>query len=131
MKRRILSALYRADDFISGQELCEELHVSRTAVWKTINQLKEDGYEIQAVSRKGYKILSSPDQITGEEVGARLRTKRLGGEIHYYESIDSTIMRQSGWQSRERLTVPLFWLKSRRKEREEGEESGILPEGAA
>lgn len=90
MKRRILSALYRADDFISGQELCEELHVSRTAVWKTINHLKEDGYEIQAVSRKGYKILSSPDQITGEEVGARLRTKRLGGEIHYYESIDST-----------------------------------------
>ena len=62
MKRRILSALYRADDFISGQELCEELHVSRTAVWKTINHLKEDGYEIQAVSRKGYKILSSPER---------------------------------------------------------------------
>ncbi|HIR26400.1 MAG TPA: biotin--[acetyl-CoA-carboxylase] ligase [Candidatus Choladousia intestinigallinarum] len=90
MKRRILSALYRADDYISGQELCQDLNVSRTAVWKTINQLKEEGYEIQAVSRKGYKILSSPDQITGEEVGARLQTKWLGGEIHYYESIDST-----------------------------------------
>ena len=40
MKRRILSALYRADDYISGQELCQDLNVSRTAVWKTINHME-------------------------------------------------------------------------------------------
>lgn len=90
MKRKILTALYRAEGFLSGQELCETLKVSRTAVWKTIHQLQEEGYEIEAVTRKGYRILSSPDQITAEEVGARLKTKWLGNTICYLESVDST-----------------------------------------
>ena len=46
MKTEILKLLKAAPDYVSGQELCEHLGVSRTAVWKVIRQLQEDGYEI-------------------------------------------------------------------------------------
>ena len=39
--------------YISGEEIAQELHCSRTAVWKAVNHLKEDGYEIEAVKNKG------------------------------------------------------------------------------
>ena len=54
MKGEILKLLKETDGYISGQELCERFGVSRTAVWKVINQLKEEGYEIEAVRNKGY-----------------------------------------------------------------------------
>ncbi len=90
MKRAILTALQRTEDYVSGQELCSWLGVSRTAVWKVINQLKEDGYEIESVPHKGYRILHSPDYVTAEQVGSLLRTVWAGGEIHYFETTDST-----------------------------------------
>lgn len=52
-------------EYISGQELCSRFGVSRTAVWKVINQLKEEGYEIEAVQNKGYRLKASPDVIGG------------------------------------------------------------------
>lgn len=52
MKTKILKILRNADGFVSGQAICESLGVSRTAVWKVINQLKEEGYEFDAVSNK-------------------------------------------------------------------------------
>ena len=52
MKSEILKLLKEAEGYISGQELCERFGVSRTAVWKVINQLKEEGYEIEAVRNK-------------------------------------------------------------------------------
>ena len=48
MKTEILTLLRETDGYVSGQELCEKFGVSRTAVWKAINQLKEAGYEIEA-----------------------------------------------------------------------------------
>ena len=51
MKSEILHILRSQDGYVSGQELCERFGVSRTAVWKTINQLKEEGYEIEEIGR--------------------------------------------------------------------------------
>lgn len=90
MKTRILSALSAAEGYVSGQELCEELKVSRTAVWKVINQLKDEGYEIESVTGKGYRITKRPDRITAEEITSRLRTEWAARPVHYYEIIDST-----------------------------------------
>lgn len=90
MKDRILLALTRTQGYVSGQELCERLGVSRTAVWKVINQLKEDGYEIASVPRKGYRTISRPDVITAEEVASCLETAWAGKEISYHDRIDST-----------------------------------------
>ena len=89
-KEEILYALRMADGFISGQELCDQLQVSRTAVWKRIRQLKEDGYEIEAVPNRGYRITGSPDIIAEQEVGSRLQTNWIGRNIRYFERITST-----------------------------------------
>ena len=55
--------LRQSDGYLSGQQLCDHFQVSRTAVWKAINQLKEEGYEIEAVRNKGYRIVDIPDRI--------------------------------------------------------------------
>ena len=55
MKAEILKILKKEKDYVSGQELCESLGVSRTAVWKAIRQLEEQGYVIEAVRNKGYR----------------------------------------------------------------------------
>ena len=51
MKNRVLKLLRQENDYVSGQELCEKFNVSRTAVWKIMNQLKEEGYGIEAVKK--------------------------------------------------------------------------------
>ena len=48
--------LRESEDYVSGQQICEKFGVSRTAVWKAINQLKEEGYEVEAV-RKGRSFI--------------------------------------------------------------------------
>ena len=55
-KEQVLKALSEAEEFLSGQELSNLLGVSRTAVWKAIGKLKEEGYEIEAVTNKGYRL---------------------------------------------------------------------------
>lgn len=90
MKQEILAALQQADGYVSGQELCDRFQVSRTAVWKVVNQLKEEGYGIESASRKGYRILSWPDCITAEQVGSMLKTRWAGNTLHYFDVTGST-----------------------------------------
>ena len=52
MREHVLAMLKESDDFVSGQELCGKLSVSRTAIWKAINSLKEAGYVIEAVRNR-------------------------------------------------------------------------------
>lgn len=63
MKTKILKKLRNSENYISGQSLCKELGVSRTAIWKVINQLKEEGYVFDAIQNKGYKISEYPDLL--------------------------------------------------------------------
>lgn len=90
MKEKVLRALRSTEEYVSGQQLCEALGVSRTSVWKSINSLREDGYQIDAIPNKGYKIIGSPDSIAKEEIASRLHTKRIGKGIYYFSKIDST-----------------------------------------
>lgn len=90
MKEKILTILREADGYVSGQELCEQLHVSRTAVWKVIGQLKEEGYEVEAVKNRGYRLMSVPDVMTGAEIQSRLHTKVMGHPCICCEEVDST-----------------------------------------
>ncbi|MCM1252138.1 MAG: biotin--[acetyl-CoA-carboxylase] ligase [Clostridium sp.] len=89
-KSDILSLLRGSSDYVSGQQLCTQFGVSRTAVWKVINQLKEEGYEIEAVSHKGYRLLSSPDILSESEIASRITTEWAGREIHYFSETGST-----------------------------------------
>lgn len=90
MKTKILTWLKQADTYLSGQDICDQFGVSRTAVWKAIKQLKEEGYDIEAIPNKGYYLKSSPDILTFSEVKSVLTTKWIGEELYYYEEIDST-----------------------------------------
>lgn len=90
MKGEILHILRNQEGYVSGQELCERFGVSRTAVWKAVNQLKEEGYEIEAVPNKGYHMVACPDVISAEEVKSLLATRWAGQEIAYYSILDST-----------------------------------------
>ncbi len=90
MKTEILRMLREADGYISGQELCNKFGVSRTAVWKAINQLKEAGYEIEAVQNKGYILKAAPDIMNENELKSIMNTKWAGQELVYFDSTDST-----------------------------------------
>lgn len=90
MKTEILTALRETDGFLSGQALSERFHVSRTAVWKMIDQLKHEGYEIESVSRKGYRLLSSPDRLSKHALLSSRDTEWIGETVVYSDEIDST-----------------------------------------
>lgn len=90
MKGKILKLLRESEGFISGQDMCDRLGISRTAVWKYMNQLKKEGYEIEAVSNRGYRLVSLPDIITEQEVASQLKTKTFGRELYCLLEVDST-----------------------------------------
>lgn len=90
MKAEILALLRESDKFVSGQELCNRFGVSRTAVWKAINRLKKEGYQIEAVQNKGYHMVSSPDVLSVYELESRICTEWLGKNIVYKEVTAST-----------------------------------------
>ena len=93
MKTEILKMLRESGDYLSGQELCEHFQVSRTAVWKVIAQLKEEGYEIEAVRNKGYHLKESPDVLSKEELESRIHTETIGRCVEYFTETDSTNIR--------------------------------------
>lgn len=90
MKEEILRLLRSTDGYISGQELCNWFGVSRTAVWKAINQLKEAGYEIEAQQNKGYRLMAAPDLMTEAEIKSLMHTDWVAKEVLYFDTIDST-----------------------------------------
>ena len=108
MKGEILKLLKESDGYLSGQELCERFGVSRTAVWTVINQLKEEGYEIEAVRNKGYILKSVSDVLSKEELESSLKTRWAGKEILYFDRTDSTNI-----QARLAPTGPWRWRRSR------------------
>lgn len=90
MKNKILEFLQNTDEFVSGQEICDALGVSRTTVWKGINALKEEGYEIESVTRKGYRLMEIPDILNQKNTDAYLSSKDYPYPVFVYDSIDST-----------------------------------------
>ena len=90
MKTKILTILKERSGFVSGQALCGQLGVSRTAVWKVIRQLEEEGYVIEAVRNKGYRLVETADVMTEAEIGSLIRTERMGKRLVYLPQTDST-----------------------------------------
>lgn len=78
------------DNYISGQSLSEELKISRSAVWKHMNELKKDGYIIEGLPRKGYRIIDFPDKMSENTLKWGLNTKWMGQEIIHKNSTTST-----------------------------------------
>lgn len=79
-----------ADEYLSGEEIAERLGVSRTAVWNHIQELRELGYDIEAVPHRGYRLSGLPERLLPDEIRDGLRAKRFGKRITVYEKLDST-----------------------------------------
>jgi len=90
-KSRVLSALEKnRGRSLSGQELADALGVSRTAVWKAVKALREEGHAVDAVPKAGYRLLPQSDRLSPEGVTAALPEALRGLPIFVYETLDST-----------------------------------------
>jgi len=78
-------AIYR-----SGEDVSAILGISRQALWKHIEKLRDTGYMIEAVPHLGYKLLKVPDKILAAEIKWNLKTRNIGKTIYSHESLGST-----------------------------------------
>lgn len=90
MREKILQLLKEKGDYVSGQDICDQLGVSRTAIWKNIKALKEAGYQIDSVNNRGYKLLAEPDKLSETGIRGYMDTRWLGKTIVYKDTMDSS-----------------------------------------
>ena len=93
MKSEILALLRERGDYVSGQEICERFGVSRTAVWKAIGQLKKEGFSIEAVQNRGYRLAQAEEVFGQHELESRMDTRWAGHPVTFYQVLDSTNLR--------------------------------------
>lgn len=91
MRNTVLGLLRgKQGEYVSGEDISRGLDVSRTAVWKHVQNLRQEGYVIDSNPRQGYRLISAPDQLWADEVIHGLRTKWLGRNVVHFSSIGST-----------------------------------------
>lgn len=90
-RNEILSLLREEEAFLSGQELSRRLGLSRAAVWKAVDALRREGYEIEARTGLGYRLAAAPDALTEPEIRSFLgETAVVGRELRCFGELDST-----------------------------------------
>ena len=77
-------------EYLSGQDLSDVLRISRVAVWKHIKKIQELGYTVESKQKRGYKLTSNSDTLFPWEITSGLKTKIIGKQVYYFDSIDST-----------------------------------------
>ena len=90
LKTIVLNELRKKGGYLSGQELADLAGVSRTAVWKAVNALTEDGCRIDAVRNRGYLLVSEPDILSAAYAGDLLPASFSAGTVEFYDAVDST-----------------------------------------
>lgn len=92
MREKILEVILNNEkEFISGEELSKKLGISRTAIWKHIRILRSQGYNIESVNKKGYRLVDEPtDLLNPQNIYRNLKTKFIGKNVLHFETIDST-----------------------------------------
>lgn len=103
VKEQVLRTLEeRRGEVVSGGTLSGQLGVSRTAVWKAVTALREDGLEIDSVTGEGYRLRETDDSLTADGIQALLHTQILGREVLVLPEVSSTntVMKQEYAASR-------------------------------
>ncbi|WP_434797812.1 biotin--[acetyl-CoA-carboxylase] ligase [Terrisporobacter vanillatitrophus] len=92
MRDKIIEVILNSGtNFVSGEELSKKLGISRTAIWKHINILREEGYDIESVNKKGYRLIGSQkDLLNPQNIYHNLKTEIIGKNVIHLESVDST-----------------------------------------
>ena len=91
MQTQIIEFLKSSEAYISGEEISQSLKISRSAIWKYMQELRHLGYDIVAVPHLGYKLISSPDKLFPHEIQHALATKIFGKKIIYEDTVSSTM----------------------------------------
>lgn len=91
MKETILNFLRKSPAYISGEDISRHFKISRAGIWKYIQELRKDGYEIEAIPHRGYKLINAPDRLFPNEIQSGLNTRFIGRKIHHYEYLNSTM----------------------------------------
>ena len=88
-KEQVLDALRRSGgSYVSGGALSAELSLSRTAVWKAVEQLRADGFVIESSPKKGYRLLSGGEALS--ESGVRFHLRHTELKLQVFKTIPST-----------------------------------------
>ncbi len=87
---RILALLNEGQGFVSSQEICRQLQITRAAVWKQIQGLRRKGYDIQGISSLGYRLAQAPDHLRALETCPGIDTGLIGKQLIVKEETDST-----------------------------------------
>ena len=89
--RRVLTFLKTHNtEYLSGQDLSDVLRISRVAVWKHIKKIQTLGYTIESKQKEGYKLTTNSNLLLPWEIVSGIKTKTLGQQAYYFDSIDST-----------------------------------------
>ena len=90
MQKKIIELLTETDGYVSGSEISEQLGVSRQAVWKAINNLKEQGYKIDSVTNRGYRLVAYPPHLNEPAIEKYLKTSVIGKNLIVLDEVGST-----------------------------------------
>ena len=91
MRERIINFLKETDGYVSGEEISRRCGMSRAAIWKYMQELRQDGFDVVAVPHLGYKLVATPDKLLPSEIQYGLKTKYLGKKIIYEDTVPSTM----------------------------------------
>ena len=89
-KDYILNALKEADDYLSGEDLARTMNISRAAVWQAIKALRQDGYHIDAVTNRGYRLNENYEALDAELIRSRLINELKDVAVSVLDRVDST-----------------------------------------
>lgn len=93
VKNEVLKLLERnRDKDLSGQDMAEQLGVTRAAVWKAVRSLKEEGYHVDAANNRGYRLMADSDVLSAEGIRLHLAEHYSDREIVICKCVDSTNM---------------------------------------
>lgn len=86
----ILKRLRHADEPVSGAQLSSDLSVSRNAVWKAVVALREDGFDIEGIQNRGYRLLQESDQLSVPGIESYLSDRWADLVVEVFSKITST-----------------------------------------
>ena len=76
--------------YLSGEDIAERLSISRTAVWKAVNSLRKDGYDIDAVPNRGYCLSIQTDILSVQGIRKYLAPICRELKLEVFPSVTST-----------------------------------------
>lgn len=82
------------EEYISGAALAAKLSVSRNAIWKAVEGLRADGYEIEAITNKGYRLISRGDVLTVPGLMSCVKKDVFTFELRKTVTSTNTVLRE-------------------------------------